>query len=47
MLKFCRNVVIFGVDNKFLFHNDNKKKDVLVLWNGTTQGLDDTKITAN
>ena len=26
-------------------HNDNKKKDILILGEGTTQGLDDTTLT--
>ena len=26
-------------------HNDSKKKDILILGEGTTQGLDDTTLT--
>ena len=33
------NVLIFGVDMSFSAHVDNKKKDVLVLGIGPTQGL--------
>ena len=40
-----KNFVIFGVDNSSSVHIDNKKKDILVLGKGPTQGLDDTKIT--
>ena len=40
-----KNTTMFGVDNSSLAHNDNKKKDILVLGEGPTQGLDDTTIT--
>ena len=43
---WSKNVVIFGVDNSSSVHIDNKKKDVLVLLKGPTQGLDETTITA-
>ena len=39
----CR---FFGVDNSSSIHIDNKKKDMLVLGKGSTQGLDDATITA-
>ena len=41
-----RNVVIFGVDNTSSKHADNRKKDILVLDEGLTNGLDDTVTTA-
>ena len=39
-------VIIFGVDNSSSVYIDSKKKDILVLGKGPTQGLDDTMITA-
>ena len=36
---FGQNVLIFGVDMSFSAHTDNKKKDILVLGIGPTQGL--------
>ena len=39
-------VIIFGVDNSSSVYIDSKKKDILVLCKGPTQGLDDTMITA-
>ena len=41
-----KNVIIFGVDMSSSVHIDNKKKDILILGKGTTQGLDDTSLTA-
>ena len=38
--------VIFGVGNSSSTHIDNKKKDILILGKGPTQGLDDTTIAA-
>ena len=35
---FGQNVLIFGIDMSFSNHIDNKKKDMLVLGKGTTQG---------
>ena len=35
-------VVSFGADDSFYVHVDNKWKDILVLSEGPTQGLDDT-----
>ena len=35
----------FGVDNSSSVHIDNKKKEILVLGKGPTQGLNDVKIT--
>ena len=37
-----RNVIIFGVDMSSSRHIDNKKKDILILGEGPTQGLEHT-----
>ena len=37
---FGQNLLIFGVDMSFSAHIDNKKKDILVLRKGPTQGLE-------
>ena len=37
-----QNVIIFGVDMSSSAHIDNKKKDILVLGKGPTQGLEHT-----
>ena len=39
---FGQNVLIFGVDMSSSIHTDNKKKDILVLGRGPTQGLEST-----
>ena len=39
---FGQNVLIFGVDMTFSAHIDNKKKYILVLRKGPTQGLEHT-----
>ena len=39
---FGQNVIIFGADMSFSAHIDNKKKDILVLGKGPTQGLEQT-----
>ena len=39
-------VIIFRADMSSSVHVDNKNKDILILGNGTTQGLDDTTLTA-
>ena len=39
---FGQNVLIFGIDKSFSTHIDNKKKDILVLGIGPTQGLEHT-----
>ena len=39
---FGQNVLFFGVDKTFSTHTDNKKKDILVLGIGSTQGLEYT-----
>ena len=36
------NVIIFGADMTSSVHTDNKNQDILILGEGTTQGLDDT-----
>ena len=41
-----KNIIIFGVDMSSSVHIDNKKKDILILGIGPTQGLDDTTLTA-
>ena len=37
-----RNVIIFGADMSSSPHIDNKKKDILILGKGPTQGLEHT-----
>ena len=39
------NVNIFWADMSSSVHNDNRKKDVLILVEGPKQGLDDTILT--
>ena len=41
-----KNVIIFGADMSSSVHIDNKYKDILILGEGSTQGLDDTILTA-
>ena len=41
-----KNVIIFGADMSSSAHIDDKNKDILILGEGPTQGLDDTKLTA-
>ena len=41
-----KNVIIFGVYNSSSVHADNKKKNIIVLGEGPTQGLCNTAITA-
>ena len=43
---FGQNILIFGVDMSSSVHIDNKKKDILVLWKGPTQGLEHTLTAA-
>ena len=40
-----KNVIIFGVNISSFEHIDNKGKDILILGEGPTQGLDDTTLT--
>ena len=42
-----KSVVSFSADISSFVHDDNKKKDILVLNESTTQGLDDTTIKAS
>ena len=37
--------IIFGADMNSSVHIDNKRKDILILDEGPTQGLDDTLLT--
>ena len=41
----CRNVIIFGVDMDSSTKIDNRKKDILILDKGPTQGLEHTLST--
>ena len=43
---YGNNVIIFGADMSPSVHVDNKGKYILILGEGPTQGLDDTKLTA-
>ena len=40
-----RSVIIFGADMNSYVHIDNKEKDILILGDGPTQGLDDNILT--
>ena len=44
--RFCRNVIILGVDVSYSEHIDNKEEDILILGEGPTQELNYTKLTA-
>ena len=39
-------VIVFGADMSSSVHVDNKNKDILILGEGPTQGLDDATLTA-
>ena len=41
-----KNVIIFGTDMSSSVHIDNKNKGILILGEGPTQGLYDTKLTS-
>ena len=41
-----KNVIIFGRDISSSVDIDNKNKNILILGEGPTQGLDDTTLTA-
>ena len=41
-----KNVIIFGTDMSSSVHIDNKNKDISILREGPSQGLDDTTLTA-
>ena len=40
-----KNVITFGDDMSSSVYIDNKNKDILILGEGPTQGLDDTTLT--
>ena len=40
-----KNVIIFGADMSSSVHIDDKNKDILILGEGPTQGLDNTTLT--
>ena len=44
--RFRRSVIIFGVDMRLPIHIDNKRKDILILGKGPTQGLGEHSLTA-
>ena len=46
MAAMGKNVIIFGADMSSSVHVDNKGKDILILGQGSTQGLDDTTLIA-
>ena len=43
---YGNNVIIFGADMRSSVHVDNKGKDILILGEGPTQGLDNNTLTA-
>ena len=43
---YGKNVIIFGADMTSSVHVDNNGKDILILGEEPTQGLDDTILTA-
>ena len=47
LIPYGRNVIILGADLNSSVHIDNKGKDILILGEGPTQGLDDTTLTAD
>lgn len=42
--QFDKSVLIFGVNNSSWVHADNRKKEILVIGEGTMDGLDDPSI---
>ena len=40
-----KNFIIFGPDMSSSVHIDNKGKDILILGNGLTEGLDNSTLT--
>ena len=44
--KWGENVIIFGVNNGYSVNTDARSKNILVLGEGRTQGLDNAAITA-
>ena len=43
---FGQTVIIFGANMSFSVYVDNKKKDILIIGKGPTQGLEHTLLTA-
>ena len=43
---YGKNAIIFGADMTSSVHVDNNGKDILILGEGSTQGLNDTVLTA-
>ena len=43
---FDKNVIIFGADMSSSVHTENKEKDILILVKGSTNGLEDTTLSA-
>ena len=43
---FVKNVIIFGADMNSSVHIGNRGKDILILGEGSTQGLDNTTLTS-
>ena len=41
-MSYGKNIIIFGVDVSSSVHADNKGKDILILGEGPTQGLNHT-----
>ena len=41
-----KNIIIFGVDMSSYVHIDIENKDILILDEGRTRGIDDTTLTA-
>ena len=41
-----KKIIIFGADISSSVHIDNNTKDILILVEGPTQGLDNTSLTA-
>ena len=46
LFSYGKNVIIFGADMNSSAHVDNKERDILILGEEQTQGLDDTILTA-
>ena len=44
--RFGKDEIMFAADMSSYVHDDNKKKDILILGEGPTQGLVDTTLTA-
>ena len=44
--RFGRNAIIFGADMSYSVHVNNKKKYILIIGEGITQGLHDATLTS-